>query len=259
MAKIIDNVYQETDYSKFKILNGNRDVVERRKNKILKSIKSTRYVLNPIIVNKKMEIIDGQGRFCALKELGLPIIYVIDANAGIQECIAMNIGQENWKTIDWVQMYAKQGDESYIRLLILAQKFKALSLETVFGIATNKIILGGFVNQAVKNGEISISEKDFDEADSVLEDMMTINETLEHIPGNGRGKKTAVAWILRNTQVNKKRLFDILNNNYPIIYPVVESKIELFLSQLSDLYNKKLAVKNVIYFDTEYKKWCREQ
>ena len=35
------------------------------------------FIKNPIVVNEKMEIIDGQGRFEVCKEKGLPIYYNI--------------------------------------------------------------------------------------------------------------------------------------------------------------------------------------
>lgn len=255
---VVDKVYSETDYSKFKILQGNRDVVEMRKKKILNSIKKVGYILNPIIVNKKMEIIDGQGRYMACQELGLPIIYVMDKNAGIDECIAMNQGQVNWKAIDWVKMYADNGNENYKRLLKLMIKYKELTLETVLGIANNKIIIGGFANAVVKTGEVCLSEEDFEKADEILSIVKSVNTVLDAIPGNSRGKKTAFAWCLRNTDCDQKRLVSVLVDNYPIISPVIESRVEFFMIQLSDLYNKRLQSKKCIYFETEYKKWLKE-
>lgn len=66
MSRIFAQVYEEKDYSKFKRLENNRDVTESRKEKLKASIASGE-ILNPIIVNEKMEIIDGQGRYEAKK------------------------------------------------------------------------------------------------------------------------------------------------------------------------------------------------
>ena len=64
--KIIGQVFEETNYDAFAKLPDNRDLSPGRLNKLIASI-SERYILNPIIVNEKMEIIDGQGRLNALR------------------------------------------------------------------------------------------------------------------------------------------------------------------------------------------------
>lgn len=87
-------IYSSEDYSVFRKLNGNRSVLEQRKNMIMASITERGWIRNPVVVNEKMEIIDGQGRFEALKELGLPIEYVVAKGASISDCIALNIKQK---------------------------------------------------------------------------------------------------------------------------------------------------------------------
>lgn len=84
-------VYTTSDYSIFAHLKENRDVKEQRVKKIRKSIDSVGYIRNPIIVNEKMEIIDGQGRFEVLKEKGYPVEFIIDEGIGVDECRAMNV------------------------------------------------------------------------------------------------------------------------------------------------------------------------
>lgn len=63
-----------SDYFRFKILDGNRDVLKSHVNKIKESMKKFGWIGPGIIVNEKFEIIDGQTRFYAAKELGLPMI-----------------------------------------------------------------------------------------------------------------------------------------------------------------------------------------
>ena len=75
-------VYSTEDYSVFQKLNGNRDVLESRKNKIMESILERGWIRNPIVVNQKFEVIDGQGRLEALQELKMPVEYVI-----FQRCV----------------------------------------------------------------------------------------------------------------------------------------------------------------------------
>lgn len=116
MKKIIANVYEETDYSVFKRLDDNRDVFSRRVEKLIASI-SERYILNPIIVNEKMEIIDGQGRFEARKSMRLPIHYIVVPGATSADCRRMNKYNTRWTQLDYAKSYAKAGNENYIRVL----------------------------------------------------------------------------------------------------------------------------------------------
>ena len=117
-------VFKTNDYSKFTKLNGNRRVDEARVLKIISSIEKVGYITSPIIVNEKMEVIDGQGRLEALKRLELPVEYIIQQGIGIEECIAMNIHQVNWKDRDYIESYANRGFESYRFLKELLDKYK---------------------------------------------------------------------------------------------------------------------------------------
>jgi len=121
----VDFVYSECDYSKFKKLNGNREVLEGRKKMIKSSIEKRGWIRNPIVVNEKFELIDGQGRFEALKELGLPIEYVVSEGATIDDCIALNMKQLNWKPMDFISCYADLGYPDYQFLRSICEEYKA--------------------------------------------------------------------------------------------------------------------------------------
>jgi hypothetical protein len=50
----------------------------------------------PIIVNERMEIVDGQHRFTICKELNLPIHYIAGQNWNISEIRQINSVQKSW-------------------------------------------------------------------------------------------------------------------------------------------------------------------
>ena len=121
-AETAYNVYVTKDYSIFKRLVGNRDIPETRISKIVESIQTIGWIHNPIIVNEKMEVIDGQGRLTALQRLKMPVEYIVAEGAGNKECIYMNMNMVNWKLPDFIKSYAEQGNENYQRLLGLMEK-----------------------------------------------------------------------------------------------------------------------------------------
>lgn len=114
--------YVTKDYGMFKRLVGNRGIDLQRVARIKKSIEE-RYVKSPITVNKHYEVIDGQGRLAALKELGLPVYYVVDEEAGLDDCIRMNINTTQWNITDYVYSGRDRGIEDYTKLASLLDRY----------------------------------------------------------------------------------------------------------------------------------------
>lgn len=258
MAQTVGVVYEETDYSKFSRLAGNRGVDEKRKNKIRQSIKKVGYVRSPIVVNEKLEIIDGQGRFEVLRELGKPIHYVIAYGAGVKECQWMNIGQTNWKTFDYIKSYAELGNESYVMLLKLIKDNEWMMIEEIYGAVTNKIQAHGHCGKILQKGTFKMTKEEYAMAAKTIREFHEFMPIIRRIPGSTAVKVTAMMWILRNTTANHKRLYTVLNKGFPKMSPCVDSRPDIFLREISDLYNRGLSAKNCIYFETEYKQFSRE-
>ena len=107
--EIVSNtVYRTTDYDLFKRLEGNRAVLSNRVNKIIKSIKKNGYIMNPIIVNEKYEVIDGQGRLEALRVMNLPVDYIVIKGLGREQCIALNAYSTIWSMVDYISAYCEE-------------------------------------------------------------------------------------------------------------------------------------------------------
>lgn len=253
-------VYKSSDYDSFKFLEANREVKKSQVSKIMTSIDQVGYVVpSPIIVNEKLEIIDGQGRFTALKEKGLPIYYVISSGAGIKECIAMNIGQKNWTTGDYIRSYAARGNSSYMLLQKIMLDFPMFSLDEIMGVITNRVMTNGWGSQLVKKGQLNLSTDQFKDCERKLTKLEEFLPIIALIPGTSRVKRSGVSWILNNTECDPQRLKKQMSERYVVLAPVVDGEPILFLSQLSDIYNHKLGKNKCIYFDTAYKQFLKDQ
>lgn len=155
MDKVVAQVYETTDYSKFKKLEANRKVTTRRVERLVKSL-SIKELLNPILVNGNMEIIDGQGRFEAKKFLKRPVQYIIDMNANLDDCRRMNLFTKKWELNDSVESYVEQGDPNYIRLR---------NIEKRTGLNTSRILrmankANGDQGTILHEGRLIFTEKD---------------------------------------------------------------------------------------------------
>lgn len=115
-------IYTTKDYSKFKHIDGNRSVVKPHLKRLMASIKSN-YLFSPILVNEKHQIIDGQHRFEAAKELGLPIYYIIKKGYGLVEVQILNSNLKNWSTDDYMNGYIELGFEDYNLYKLFRQEF----------------------------------------------------------------------------------------------------------------------------------------
>lgn len=176
-------VYTTKDYSIFKRLVGNRDIPESRISKIVESIQTIGWVHNPIIVNEKMEVIDGQGRLTALQRLKMPVEYIIAEGAGNKECIYMNMNMVNWKLPDFIKSYAEQGNENYQRLLSLMERYANGNLDII---STAVYRLSKSKHKEIKKGTLQLTEEQYKAAIPRLEYIRPILEEIDDkkLPGS---------------------------------------------------------------------------
>lgn len=245
-------IYETNDYDSFKRLEGNRDV--KCEKKIIKSIESVGYIPNPIMVNENMEVIDGQNRLGALKELGMPVQYYIVKGATIETAIALNLGRSNWSTIDYVNSYAEQGVETYVYFRELMER-SGYSAQQLYGVVKNMVVCNGFaVSKDINEGTLVIRDKDHKRIENTLLVLEKMKQSIDRMKGSKRLIISGLGWCANIKGCDEKRLVTVINEKYPLINPVVDKCPELFLSDVSDLYNRHMkGVKNRIVFDAIYK------
>jgi hypothetical protein len=72
------------------------------------------YLFTVIIVNENYEIIDGQHRFEIIRELKLPLNYIICPGYGLKEVHTLNANSKNWTNDDFLNGYCDLGYRDYI-------------------------------------------------------------------------------------------------------------------------------------------------
>lgn len=242
------------DYSIFKQLEGNREATDKRAAKIAKSIRKVGYVPCPIVVNEKYEVIDGNGRFKAIKNLGLHVYYIVVPGLTIEHCVAMNINSTNWTNTDFINSYAEQGNRNYVSLKYLMEKHPHLSPRIILAAATNAI--GGSDNSTIKNGTLTIDQSKVFFADEIL---TWIDKNFVPIKNcvNGRFETLMYALIFayKWSTADMNRLTETVIQYKNDLPPA--TNVKYTLEQLSKLYNKNMK-KNFVYLNAEYDKFCAE-
>jgi len=145
-----------TNLDMFKLMENNRPVNMSRVKKIYESMSNEGLLVNPIVVNKKMEIIDGQHRYHASKMSGKGIYYLQVNNYGEKEVIRSNTNSSSWSRRDFLEFYVSKGNRNYIKLKQYMEVFPHFSLTDSMFLLTN----GTFTNtrkDQFNNGQFKIS------------------------------------------------------------------------------------------------------
>jgi len=181
-ATEVNKVYKTNDLSIFKVIGGNRVPNPQHIKRLKASIITNGMLCNPILVNEKMEIIDGQHRVLASKECNSFIYFIILKNYSLQEVHTLNINQKNWTKKDFMDGYADMGLESYIKL----QKFVKLNQDFTFAdciALCSNITTASTLNtlKLTSKGEISNLKEVFVDGTWICKDFILAQEWAEKL------------------------------------------------------------------------------
>ena len=118
-------VLHTTNHQIFHYIPGNRPISKSHVQDIITSFEDRPGLveLRPILVNERMEIIDGQHRLQALEFLEAPVPYIVAPGLTLRDAQVMNALQRPWLMQDYLQSYALSGIKSYKLLLELQEQF----------------------------------------------------------------------------------------------------------------------------------------
>jgi uncharacterized protein with PIN domain len=114
--QVVAQVVQTKDYQQFNKAAGNRDLIQLHVER-LKASMEQEYLMSPIIVNEKMEIIDGQHRFEAARQLNLPIRFIKVRGYALSQMQQMNALSKDWGLVDHIKAHADLGNTNFKQLM----------------------------------------------------------------------------------------------------------------------------------------------
>ncbi|HFR4576628.1 TPA: ParB N-terminal domain-containing protein [Streptococcus suis] len=111
----VNKVYRTTKYDIFGFSKFNRNV------HLTKEMlnQAEQGFISPIVVNENLIVIDGQHRLTACKQLGIPVEYIIKSGLNDDDIVRMNTIQKPWKLINFIEAFANEGKEEYVKLINL--------------------------------------------------------------------------------------------------------------------------------------------
>ncbi len=153
-------IQESSDYGRFKFLSNNRKIVKGHVTQIVEALKKKPSGLRyrPILTNEKLEIIDGQHRFEAVKQLGYPVYYVVGKGLGYRDAQVFNALQKNWGPVDYAESYAKAGDSNYQYYLDIRERYGLTHNVAVIYLTGNSTDVEGFRNGSFKVSDLDVAE-----------------------------------------------------------------------------------------------------
>lgn len=242
-SKVYTQVFESMDYDKIKLIKGNRNIRATNYNKLLRSMKEEQLMI-PICLNEKYEIIDGQHRFLAAKELNKPFYYYIQEGYKEEQMKRANLVSSTWSKNDFLNLYVNQNDATYCKFQELMDEYHVQVIDLIKIIAAKRKDNLRELGLMFEEGTIIISDDDFEYAEKFLQALDLFNEFRDY----NRSKFIAAFLALYNHP----------NYSHDQMVKKYEAKKERLTPQLSvDLYIELLAnkiyslgsVKNHIFFD----------
>ena len=156
--KEVNQVYKTKDYSKFKSKEGNRNLNELHLKRLTESIKENDLLhANPILVNEKYEIIDGQHRFNVCRQLGKTVHYMKVKSLGLSDIQMLNANSKNWKLQDYIDGYCSMGmsEYCYLKNLLKTTGLGITHLIAIFAYGG----MSGTAQHDLRRGELKLTNK----------------------------------------------------------------------------------------------------
>jgi hypothetical protein len=241
MEKTILIRYTE-DYSLFKNILGNRPVNELHIKRLMREYQKER-LIEPIKINDKNQVIDGQHGLEAAKRLGLGVWYYSVGKCDLRHVPKFNSIKLNWTRRHFLNSYCELGYEPYKRLAEFMQTYPE------FGIATASYILSCGKNSQGE-GNQKLSAKDvFNDGKYRIEDLKKgydyaamISEYAPHYKGYKRSSFVrAIVPLFAKRQFSHEKFLKKLSANSTEMVDC--STVEQYRNLIEKIYNKNNQIK----------------
>lgn len=242
-------IFFSRNYTDFQLITGNRQLnkakIKKIRNDIIKGLDVLRYC--PILVKENgrwLEIIDGQHRFEVAKEMNSKVWYIVVEDFTLIDIARINSNTEKWKTEDYINCYAAQGNEHYIKL-------KSFLKETSFPLSvTLRLLSTGKVG-----GDAGIDTNNSDKFKRGLFEISFQNEATAMVAAtqlfenfsarNSRHFIMALDTILKAGKCDVVELVDMYKEGN--VKLVKQESVKGYLTNLEEIYNYRMRIRRVIF------------
>lgn len=251
----MDSIKETYDYDMFNFKEFNRRIKKSALAKLDKSVKKEGWLKHPITVNEKYEVMDGQHRLLYAKQHKLPVYYIVIDGLEPKDCVVMNNARMSWSLEDFINLYVSQGNENYIRLQTLLDKYSFTSTGLMCSLAKGNLSAGS-ITKTIRNGEFRITEREMEKMEQKFNFLSDIAPFINKIPGRSTSLFIVTSFCYDHPQVDKRRLRKQIKEMIGTITP--PASLDAALKEMETLYNYRAPKKDYVYIATDYKKAALE-
>lgn len=234
------NILQTEDYNLFKRIAGNRSINKAQVDRLKISISEdpSLALATPIIVNDKMEVLDGQHRLEAMKKLALPISYFMVKGMNLEQVQAINSATKIWSPVDYAKSFSELGNDNYKVYLDFKRKYHlthSILLVYLSGLDRTK---AGNTTPAFKKGKFKVG--DIKQAHKLCEQLLEVGVYYKKY--DTRSFALAFQKAATSPKYDHDRMLNKLKEQSVVIKDSVYA--EEYMRQLEKIYNHHMPVTN---------------
>ena len=254
----LTKVYITKDYHLFGFIKGNREINPTNLNNITESLKKKQVLESTIIVGiddvsndgKPYKIIEGQHRFTACSELGLPVSFIIREDFDIEVMEKslsivelLNTASKTWDITNFMYSKCLLGIKPYVLYNKLFEKYSSFEHENILQIINRYKDDYKYVwFQQFKEGELLLTDDMYEKVDR---DLGILNSMVPSISDSGKRQYIkALTNIIYTPNLDVERLVTKMLKYGDL--PISKTVDKCYEIIVKDVYNKGLS-KNKLY------------
>ena len=234
-------IFTTKNYNLFKKLPGNRPINAKNLREIIESMKEDYNPVN-VIVNEKMEVIDGQHRIEACKILGFPVEYQCRPGWGLAHAQRLNKVSKHWDAKDFANSFVEQGNKHYAEYVDFQSKYKfsaSVSIALLLGVNNTG---GTTIKKLFNVGKFKV--KSYNDAATMAEQLIEIGKHFN------KAKKprfiSAMITVMKHKEYSQKKFIHKLKT-FPTLMVDCPSSLE-FLKRIEYVYNYQSKGGNIRFY-----------
>ena len=237
----MSKIQKTTDFNLFKRILGNRTKNQVQITKLINSFSESPelFKATPIIVNERMEVIDGQHRLEAAKALGQAIYYIVVEGLSLPEIQKLNSSTKTWTPVDYAISFSEKGNKHYQTYLDFKHKFRLTHEILVAYLA----IVKGSTPITFRKGKFKVENVAL--SDKICGQFAEIREF--HNKGDSKKFAFAVKELLLNPDYDHKKMMQKITS-FGSKYFKEAGNTQDYMRQLELLYNRYSTGKEIRLF-----------
>ncbi|MCM5528950.1 ParB N-terminal domain-containing protein [Parasegetibacter sp. NRK P23] len=234
-------IQSTTNYEKFKIVKSNREVSDSHVKKITESIRERDLLMaNPIIVNEKMEVIDGQHRLAAAKALKRKIYYMVVEGLTDNDISRLNANKSNWALLDYLNYYCIKGEPEYKKLRNFIVKHPKFSITAAVHILCE---YSRGITLDFKEGKFVVDDEQ--KSNEIVAQIEELGQFGKHVYGNNFLR--AFTQISRDPKYDHKKMIHQISKSPREFVPC--GKLSQYFDVFNEIFNRDIRQNNRVTFN----------